>query len=281
MPDTFPPQHQDHQPGKEGEMTPRPVYDDDMPGCGRLKHKIAIITGGDSGIGRAVAVSFAKEGADVAIVYLDQQEDAEETAAAVRKYGQRALLIKADVCKEVNCAHIVETTMKEFGRIDVLVNNAAVQYPVETIEGISAGQLEKTFATNIYSHFYLSKHAAPHLREGSSIINTASVTAFKGNELLMDYSATKGAIVAFTRSLSQSLVKKGIRVNAVAPGPVWTPLIVSSFSKEQVSKFGKDVPMGRAAQPCEIAGCYVFLASRESAFITGQVLHPNGGNPMS
>jgi len=280
MPESFPPQHQEHQPGKEREMQPRPIYDDDTPGCSRLANKVAIITGGDSGIGRAVAVSFAKEGANVAIVYLDQQEDAEETAASVKKYGGTPLLIKADVCKEINCANIVETTLKQFGHIDILVNNAAVQYPVETIEGISAEQLEKTFATNIYSHFYLTKHVAPHLKEGASIINTTSVTAFKGNELLLDYSSTKGAIVAFTRSLSQSLVKKGIRVNAVAPGPVWTPLIVSSFNEEQVSKFGKDVPMGRAAQPCEIAGCYVFLASKESAFVTGQVLHPNGGVPM-
>jgi NAD(P)-dependent dehydrogenase (short-subunit alcohol dehydrogenase family) len=280
MPESFPPQHQEHQPGKEGEMSPRPIYDDDTPGCGRLANKVAIITGGDSGIGRAVAVSFAKEGANVAIVYLDQQEDAEETAAAIRKYSREALLIKADVCKEANCANIVETTLKQFGHVDILVNNAAVQYPVETIEGISAAQLEKTFATNIYSHFYLTKHVVPHLKEGACIINTTSVTAFKGNELLLDYSSTKGAIVAFTRSLSQSLVKKGIRVNAVAPGPVWTPLIVSSFNEEQVSRFGKDVPMGRAAQPCEIAGCYVFLASKESVFITGQVLHPNGGVPL-
>ncbi len=280
MPESFPPQHQEHQPGKERDMQPRPIYDDDTPGCGRLANKVAIITGGDSGIGRAVAVSFAKEGANVAIVYLDQQEDAEETAAAIRKYSREALLIKADVCKEANCANIVETTLKQFGHIDILVNNAAVQYPVETIEGISAAQLEKTFTTNIYSYFYLTKHVVSHLKEGASIINTTSVTAFKGNELLLDYSSTKGAIVAFTRSLSQSLVKKGIRVNAVAPGPVWTPLIVSSFNEEQVSKFGKDVPMGRAAQPCEIAGCYVFLASRESAFVTGQVLHPNGGVPM-
>ena len=280
MPESFPPQHQEHQPGKERDMQPRPIYDDDTPGCGRLANKVAIITGGDIGIGRAVAVSFAKEGANVAIVYLDQQEDAEETAAAIRKYSREALLIKADVCKEANCANIVETTLKQFGHIDILVNNAAVQYPVETIEGISAAQLEKTFTTNIYSYFYLTKHVVSHLKEGASIINTTSVTAFKGNELLLDYSSTKGAIVAFTRSLSQSLVKKGIRVNAVAPGPVWTPLIVSSFNEEQVSKFGKDVPMGRAAQPCEIAGCYVFLASRESAFVTGQVLHPNGGVPM-
>jgi NAD(P)-dependent dehydrogenase (short-subunit alcohol dehydrogenase family) len=280
MPESFPPQHQEHQPGKEAAMEPRPIYDDEIPGCNRLADKVAIITGGDSGIGRAVAVSFAKEGANVAIVYLDQQEDAEETAESIKKYGGTPLLIQADVCKEANCADVVEKTLKQFGHIDILVNNAAVQYPVETIEEISAEQLEKTFATNIYSHFFLTKHVVPHLKEGASIINTTSVTAFKGNELLLDYSSTKGAIVAFTRSLSQSLVKKGIRVNGVAPGPVWTPLIVSSFNEEQVSKFGKDVPMGRAAQPFEIAGCYLFLASRESAFVTGQILHPNGGVPM-
>jgi NAD(P)-dependent dehydrogenase (short-subunit alcohol dehydrogenase family) len=208
MPDTFPPQHQEHQPGSEKEMHPRPIYDDGSAGCGRLEGKTAIITGGDSGIGRAVAVSFAKEGADVAIVYLDQQADAEETADAVGKYGGTALLIQADICEEKNCTSIVEQTLKKFGHIDILVNNAAVQYPVETIEGIAADQLEKTFATNIFSQFYLSKHVVPHLKEGASIINTTSVTAYKGNDMLMDYSSTKGAIVAFTRSLSQSLVKK-------------------------------------------------------------------------
>ncbi|WP_298738636.1 SDR family oxidoreductase [uncultured Chitinophaga sp.] len=280
MPESFPPQHQEHQPGKETEMEPRPIYDDDAPGCGRLANKVAIITGGDSGIGRAVAVSFAKEGASVAIVYLDQQEDAEETAATISKYGGKSLLIRADVRQEANCANIAESTLKEFGHIDILVNNAAVQYPVETIEGISAEQLEQTFTTNIYAYFYLTKHVVPHLKEGASIINTTSITAFQGNELLIDYSSTKGAIVAFTRSLSQSLMKKGIRVNGVAPGPVWTPLIVSSFNEEQVAKFGKNVPMGRAAQPFEIAGCYVFLASKDAAFVTGQILHPNGGVPV-
>lgn len=274
----FPPQHQPKQPGSEKEMQPRPLYDDEeMKGCSLLKGKTAVITGGDSGIGRAVAVRFAKEGANVVIAYLDQHADAQETAEAVKKYGGIPLLIATDVCEEENCKKIVSQTIDQFGTIDILVNNAAVQYPHGGIEEISAEQLEKTFETNIFSQFYLSKHAIPHMKEGSSIINTASVNAYKGNDALMDYSATKGAIVAFTRSLAQSVVKKGIRVNAVAPGPVWTPLIPASFPADKVANFGKNVPMGRAAQPYEIAGCYVFLASKDGSFITGQVLHPNGG----
>lgn len=278
MPRSVPPQHQRGQPGREYEMKPRPVYDNDEPGLGRLKDKVAIITGGDSGIGRAVAIAFAKEGADVAIVYLSEQRDAEETAAGVRKYGREALLIPADVSVEVQCQDAIEKTVERFGRLDIVVNNAAVQYEQRDIEHISAQQWEYTFRVNIFSYFYISKYAVPHLREGAVIINTTSVTAYRGNQVLMDYSATKGAIVSFTRSLSQSLVKRGIRVNAVAPGPVWTPLIPASFTAEEVSKFGQDIPFERPAQPVEIAPCYVFLASRESSFITGQVLHPNGGS---
>jgi NAD(P)-dependent dehydrogenase (short-subunit alcohol dehydrogenase family) len=278
MPKEIPPQHQDRQPGIEQQMEPRPIYDTDEPGLGRLEGKVAIITGGDSGIGRAVAILFAKEGADVAIVYLDEHQDAEETAAAVRNYGRQALLLSTDISLETNCKNVVEKTLEKFGHLHILVNNAAVQYEQKDIQDITAEQWEYTFKVNVFSYFNLSKYAMPYLKEGSSIINTTSVTAYKGNEMLMDYSSTKGAIVSFTRSLSQSLVKKGIRVNAVAPGPVWTPLIPSSFGNEKVGKFGKDVPMERPAQPVEIAPCYVFLASREGAFITGQVLHPNGGS---
>lgn len=278
MPTEIPPQHQDRQPGIEKEMTPRPIYDNDQPGFGRLKDKVAIITGGDSGIGRSVAVLFAKEGADVVIVYLDEHQDAEETAAMVRKYGKEALLIPTDISVEVNCKNIVDMTIEKFGKLDILVNNAAVQYKQDDIQDITAQQLEYTFKVNIFSYFYLTRFATQHLKEGSVIINTTSVTAYKGNQMLMDYASTKGAIVSFTRSLSQSLVKKGIRVNAVAPGPVWTPLIPASFDDQKVSEFGKDIPMERPAQPVEIATCYVFLASSEAAFLTGQVLHPNGGS---
>ncbi len=274
----MPAQHQDQQPGIESEMRPQPIYDNGEPGYGRLEGKVAIITGGDSGIGRAVAISYAKEGANVVIVYLNEQEDAEQTAAAVEEYGQTALLIAADISKEENSKMIVEKTVEKFGRIDILVNNAAVQYPQQSVEDITGEQLERTFRTNIFSQFYLTKYTLPHLIEGSSIINTASVTAYKGNPMLIDYSATKGAIVAFTRSLAQAVADKKIRVNAVAPGPVWTPLIPASFPEDKVAEFGANIPMGRPAQPFEIAPSYVFLATSEGAFFTGQVLHPNGGS---
>ena len=278
MPKNIPPQHQDHQPGMEREMTPQPIYDNDEPGLGRLEGKVAIITGGDSGIGKSVAIQFAKEGADVVIAYLNEHEDAEDTAREIQAYGKEPLLIATDISIEENCKSIIERTLEKFGRLDIVVNNAAVQYEQQRIEDISAEQLEYTFKVNIFSHFYMAKFAVPHLKEGSVIINTASVTAYKGNQTLMDYSSTKGAIVSFTRSLSQSLAEKGIRVNAVAPGPVWTPLIPASFDEEKVAKFGKNIPLGRPAQPIEIAPSYVFLASKEGAFITGQVLHPNGGS---
>jgi NAD(P)-dependent dehydrogenase (short-subunit alcohol dehydrogenase family) len=278
IPGDIPAQKQDRQPGIESKMTPEPIYDNEKPGLGRLTGKVALITGGDSGIGRAVAISFAKEGADVAIVYLDEHGDAEQTAADIRKYGKEALLLPMDVSVEANCQEAVNKTIGKFKKVDILVNNAAVQYVQKKIEDISAEQLQKTFSTNIFAYFYMTKFVMPHMSKGSTVINTASVTAFKGNQMLMDYSSTKGAIIAFTRSLSQSIVEKGIRVNAVAPGPVWTPLIPASFEPEKVDKFGEDIPMGRPAQPFEIAGCYVFLATDESAFITGQTLHPNGGS---
>ena len=277
MPEEIPPQKQSKQPGEESEMDPQPIYDSGLPGLGRLKNKVAVITGGDSGIGRAVAISFAKEGADVVIAYLDEQKDAEKTAKEIEKYGRKVLLIATDVGEESNCIDIINKTINKFGRLDIVVNNAAIQFEQKNIEDITSEQLQKTFRTNIFAQFYLVKAAMQHLKEGASIINTASVTAFRGSPALMDYSSTKGAIIAFTRSLSGSLVKKGIRVNAVAPGPVWTPLIPASFDEKKVAEFGQDIPMGRPAQPAEIAGAYVFLASEESNFITGQTIHPNGG----
>lgn len=278
---TIPPQHQNRQPGLERKMSPQPVYTNDKPGLGRLKDKVALITGGDSGIGRAVAIAFAKEGASVAIAYLDEHEDARETAEIIEWYGTKPLVLAADITSEEECKNLVQQTLSHFGRLDILVNNAAVQFQQKDITNITAAQLELTFRTNIFSQFYLAKYAVPYMKEGSSIINTASITAFRGNPDLMDYSATKAAIIGFTRSLSQSLVEQRIRVNAVAPGPVWTPLIPASFDEKKVAEFGSDVPMGRPAEPVEIAPCYVFLASEESAFITGQTLHPNGGSVIN
>jgi len=277
-----PPQHQERRPGIEAEMKPRPKAEDrQYKASGKLQGKVALITGGDSGIGRAVAIIFAKEGADVAIVYLNEHSDAEETRRLVVKEDRRCLLIAGDIGDEAFCRQAVAQTVEELGRLDILVNNAAEQHPQESIEQISAEQLERTFRTNIFAMFYLTKAALPHLKQGSTIINTTSVTAYKGSPQLLDYSATKGAIVAFTRSLSQSLAEQGIRVNAVAPGPIWTPLIPSTFEEEKVAKFGADVPMGRAGQPEEVAKCYVFLASDDSSYIAGQVLHPNGGTVVN
>lgn len=273
-----PPQHQDRQPGLESEMTPAPVSaDPSHRGSGKLAGKVALITGGDSGIGRAVAIAFAREGADVVIAYLDEHDDATEAKRLVEAEGRRCVTVAGDIGDEAFCQSVVSRTVADLGRLDVLVNNAAEQHPRESIEDITAQQLERTFRTNIFAMFYMTKAAMPHLKEGSAIVNTTSVTAFKGSPQLLDYSATKGAIVAFTRSLSQGLVEKGIRVNSVAPGPVWTPLIPSTFSEDKVAEFGKDVPMARPGQPEEIAACYVFLASDDSSYITGQTLHPNGG----
>jgi NAD(P)-dependent dehydrogenase (short-subunit alcohol dehydrogenase family) len=273
-----PAQHQNQQPGRESEMTPQPQAEDfKYQGSGKLRDKVALITGGDSGIGRAAAIAYAKEGADVAIVYLNEHEDAEKTKQMIEKEGRSCLTMAGDVGDEKFCQQAVQQTVDKFGRLDILVNNAAEQHPKESIEEISAEQLERTFRTNIFSMFYLTKAALPHLKEGSAIINTTSVTAYKGSEQLLDYSSTKGAIVAFTRSLSQSLIKKGIRVNGVAPGPIWTPLIPSTFPEDKVKEFGKQVPMGRAGQPEEVAPSFVFLASDDSSYMAGQILHPNGG----
>jgi NAD(P)-dependent dehydrogenase (short-subunit alcohol dehydrogenase family) len=277
-----PKQEQPRQPGREHEMKPRPKAEDEKHrGSGKLQAKVALITGGDSGIGRAVAIAFAKEGADVAINYLEEDRDAKETRSMVEEHGRKCLLLPGDVGDEKTCQRIVEKTVKELGRLDILVNNASEQHPQKTIEDISAKQLERTFRTNVFGYFFMAKAAMKHLREGSCIINTASVTAYKGSAELLDYSATKGAEVAFTRSLSQNLAEKKIRVNGVAPGPIWTPLIPSTFPGEKVETFGADVPLKRAGQPEEVAPCYVFLASDDSSYMTGQILHPNGGSVVN
>lgn len=272
-----PPQQQDHQPGRETEMHPKPDYMPKFPGNGRLAGKVAIITGGDSGIGRACAVLFAREGADLALVYLEEGEDARITEAAVRGEGREVLLLKGDVADKIFCDGVVEKTLARFGRLDVLVNNAAEQHPRDEVTDISPEQLQKTFATNIFGYIYLTQAALPYLKAGASIVNTASVTAYRGSPTLLDYSATKGAIVSFTRALSGNLADKGIRVNAVAPGPIWTPLIPATFDADKVAKFGADQPMKRPGQPNEVAPCHLFLACDESSYLSGQVLHPNGG----
>jgi NAD(P)-dependent dehydrogenase (short-subunit alcohol dehydrogenase family) len=272
-----PPQEQP-EPGLQSEMTPRPqVARRSYRGSGKLDSKVALITGGDSGIGRSVAVLFAREGADVAIIYLNEHSDAEETVRLVEAEGRKALTFAGDVGDPAFCQMAMKRVMSEFGRLDVLVNNAAEQHPQKSIADITREQLERTFRTNIFGMFYLTQAALPHLGEGSAIINTSSVTAYRGSPMLLDYSATKGAIVSFTRSLAHQLVEKKIRVNAVAPGPIWTPLIPSTFPAEKVEKFGSDVPMGRAGEPDEVATSYVFLASEDGSYFTGQVLHPNGG----
>ena len=278
----IPKQHQTQQPGLETEMTPQPDSTmEEYRGSGKLETKVAIITGADSGIGRAVAVAFAKEWADIVAAYLNEHEDAKRTKEEVEQTGRKCVLIAGDVGDEKFCAELVTNTVSAFGRLDILVNNAAEQHVRESILDIDQAQLERTFRTNIFSMFHLVKAALPHLKKGARIINTTSVTAYKGSPHLLDYSATKGAIVAFTRSLSLQLIEQGIHVNAVAPGPIWTPLIPSTFPPDKVGEFGKNVPMKRPAQPDEVAPCYVFLASQDCSYMSGQVLHPNGGNVVN
>lgn len=279
-PESAPAQKQQHQPGQQRLMHPEPeIIKDTHQGSNKLKGKVALISGGDSGIGRSIAVLFAREGADIAIIYLEEQQDAEKTKQLVEKEGQRCLLFKEDITDPKVADQCVAEVLKTYGHINILINNAGVQFQQTDLVNISNEQLDKTFKTNIYAMFYLSKAVLPHLQEGDSIINTTSVTSYHGHDELMDYASTKGAITTFTRSLSNNLMKqkKGIRVNGVAPGPIWTPLIPSSFDAETVAKFGKDTPMGRMGQPSEVAPAYLFLASDDASYITGQVIHVNGG----
>ena len=278
---TLPPQHQASQPGHESEMNPKPDYAPRFSGAGRLQGKSVIITGGDSGIGRAVTVAMAREGASVAFIYKEEHEDAQETVRLIEAEGGKALPMAGDVGQEAFCRDCVAKAADAFGGVDVLVNNAAEQHQREDITEISEEQLERTFRTNIFSYFFMAKAVRPLLKAGGSIINTTSVTAYKGSPQLLDYSSTKGAIVAFTRSLSMALAKDGIRVNAVAPGPIWTPLIPATFDAEKVKSFGSDVPMSRPGQPREVASAYVFLASEDASYISGQVIHPNGGTVVN
>ena len=277
MTETMPPQEQNRQPGIESEMHPRPEFKPRFEGSGRLEGKVAVITGGDSGIGRAVAVGMAREGASIAIVYLDEHEDAAETVRLVREEGGNAIKIAGDIGSEAFCETAIKETIDALGKIDILVNNAAEQHVTKEPLEIEAEQLERTFRTNVFGYFFMTKMALRHMPPGSTIINTTSITAYRGSKELIDYAATRGAIVAFTRSLALALVEKNIRVNAVAPGPIWTPLIPASFDAERVAKHGDSTPMKRPGQPNEVASCHVFLATEEASCITGQVMHPNGG----
>ena len=279
---TMPKQEQVHQPGVETKMNPEPeCIKSTYKGSGKLDGKIAIITGGDSGIGKSAAVHFAKEGADVAVCYLEEDTDAENTKQLIENEGRKCLLIRGDLGQESHCISVVKQVLDSFGKIDILVNNAAEQHPQQSLLDITEEQLDKTFRTNIYAYFFLTKAVLPHLQSGASIINTASITAYAGSPELLDYSSTKGAIVSFTRSLAKSLASDGIRVNGVAPGPIWTPLIPATFDAEKVSKFGGTQPLGRPGQPSELGPGYVYLASDDSSYVTGQMLHINGGEVIN
>jgi NAD(P)-dependent dehydrogenase (short-subunit alcohol dehydrogenase family) len=276
------PEQKQQLPGSEKKMDPKPIADDpDYKASEKLRGKVAIITGADSGIGRAVAILFAKEGARIVVVYLKEKEDAAETKQIIEKYGGEVLLIEGDISDNRFCEEVVNQTISHFGQLDILVNNAAEQHTAKSLEELDFNNLHSTFQVNIFSMFYLTKAALPHLKEGSCIVNTTSVTAYKGSPELLDYSSTKGAIVSFTRSLSQSLVEKGIRVNGVAPGPIWTPLIPATFDEKRTSQHGANVPMKRPGQPVEVAPSFLFLASGASSYMTGQVLHPNGGTVVN
>lgn len=282
MTDARPPQAQGRQPGFQAEMEPRPQAEmRHYRGLGKLDGKIALISGGDSGIGRAVGIGFAKEGADVALTYLDEHEDAQETVRLIEAEGRRALAIPGDIGNSDFVREVVRQVAAEFGRIDILVNNAAEQHMAEKLEDITDEQLERTFRTNIFAQFYLTRAALREMPDGGAIINTTSVTAYQGNPTLLDYSSTKGAIVAFTRSLAKQLESRKIRVNAVAPGPIWTPLIPASYPPGKTAKHGQQAPMGRAGEPDEVAPAYIFLASRDASYFSGQVLHPNGGTVVN
>lgn len=279
---TFPAQHQEKQPGLESLMNPLPATEDSSyVGSNKLNGKVAIISGGDSGIGRAVSIAYAKEGADLMLVYLNEHDDANETKARIEQLGSRCLILAGDIVEEHFCQQVVNQTIGTFGKIDILVNNAGEQHPQNSLLDITSAQLERTFRTNIFACFFLTKAALPHLKSGSVIINTASITAYEGHDQLIDYAASKGAVVSFTRSLSESLCKLGIRVNGVAPGPIWTPLIPASFQADQVATFGSTTPMQRAGQPKELAPAYVFLASADSSYMSGQILHINGGTVIN
>lgn len=278
----IPPQEQDIQPGHEQDMYPAPQFErPDAWSAKRLQGKVAIITGGDSGIGRATAIAFAKEGADIAILYLNEHDDALITKKRIEEIGRKCIAIAGDAGDEKFCTQAVKDVIDIFGHLEILVNNCAEQHIRDDLEQLHSADLERTFKTNIYSYFFMVKACLPYLQEQASIINTASVVAYRGHKQLLDYAATKGAIVAYTRSLAQRLVDKGIRVNGVAPGPIWTPLIPASFPAEKVEHFGQNVPMKRAGHPCEVAPAFVFLASEDASYMTGQILHPNGGTPVS
>jgi NAD(P)-dependent dehydrogenase (short-subunit alcohol dehydrogenase family) len=276
------PEQEQNPPGLESEMTPRPDYgEDSYQGSGRLQGKTAIITGGDSGIGRAVALAFAREGADVVVSYLNEHSDAAETKRVVEASGKQCITLPGDITNEQHCQQIVQQTVDAFGKIDILVNNAAFQMSHESIDELSSEEFDHTFRTNVYAMFFLCKAAMKHMQPGATIINTCSIQAYQPSPQLLAYAATKGAIITFTKGLSQEAIKHGIRVNSVAPGPIWTPLIPSTMPPEKSSTFGQDTPMGRAGQPAELAPAFVFLASQESSYITGEVIGVTGGKPLA